>query len=172
MLYSEFLEGTGAVDNDTTYIEYKRVEEIYMTADTMTKQDAYRMAQVVTEKYMEKQVKAERKKELDWVKENIISAAAYIRGMSEREDYFRRNQKFRTPCGNIFELKLEREINCGSVMLYSLWCNDKKIELNKHCQYEMLPAAEIQTYRADWHDKSLKELQDLFGYIARKETEV
>lgn len=166
MLYSEFLEGTGAADTQESYAEYKRVEEIYMAADTMTKQDAYRMARVVTEKELKKQEKAERKKELAWVKENIIPAAAYIRGMSEKENYFRRNPTYRTPCGNLFELKLEREINCGSVKLYSFWCNGKQIDLEKHCQYGMIPAAEIQTYRADWHDKTLAELEELFGYIA------
>lgn len=30
MLYREFLEGTGAVDNEDSYKEYKRVEQIYM----------------------------------------------------------------------------------------------------------------------------------------------
>ena len=39
MLYSEFLEGTKAVNNEATYAEYKRVEQIYMAADMMTKED-------------------------------------------------------------------------------------------------------------------------------------
>ena len=165
MLYDEFLAGTGAVDNRETYEEYKRVEEIYMAADMMTKEDAYRMAQVVTIKEQEKQMKEARKKELAWVLENIIPAAAYIKGMSEKQDYFHRNPVYRTPCGNLFELKLEREINCGSVRLYSFWCNEKRIDLRKHCQYGLLPAAEIQTYRARWHNKSIAELEELFGYI-------
>lgn len=165
MLYSEFLEGTGAVDTQESYAEYKRVEEIYMAADTMTKQDAYRMARVVTEKELEKRAKVERKKELAWVKENIISAAAYIRGMSEKESWDD-NKRFLTPCGNLFELRLEREINGRSVMLYSFWCNGKQIDLKRYCSYGLLPSAEFQTYRADWHDKNLKELEDLFGYIA------
>lgn len=166
MLYSEFLEGTGAVDNKATYAEYERVEQIYMESDHCTKEDAYRMAKVETEEQREARIKAEQKKELTWVTENIIPAAAYIRGMSEKENYFRRNPTYRTPCGNLFELKLEREINCGSVKLYSFWCNGKQIDLEKHCQYGMIPAAEIQTYRADWHDKTLAELEELFGYIA------
>ena len=166
MLYSEFLKGTGAVDNQATYDEYKRVEEIYMAADTMTKEDAYRMAQVVTIDEQEKQMRTARKKELAWVLENIIPAASYIKGMSEKQGCFCRNLVYNTPCGNLFELKLEREINCGSVRLYSFWCNDKEINLKKHCPYGLLPAAEIQTYRADWHDKTLAELEDLFGYIA------
>lgn len=166
MLYSEFLNGTGAVDNEATYAEYKRVEEIYIAADAMTKEDAYRMARVVTIKEQEKRMKAACKKELAWVLENIIPAASYIKGMSEKQDCFRRNPVYRTPCGNTFELKLEHEINCGSVRLYSFWCNDKQIDLKKHCQYGLLPAAEIQSYRADWHDKDLAELEDLFGYIA------
>lgn len=165
MLYSEFLEGTGAVDTQESYNEYKRVEEIYMAAETMTKQDAYRMARIVTEKELEKQAKAERKKELAWVKENIIPAAAYIRGMSEKQCCFRDGFYFHTPCGNFFELRLERDINCGSVRLYSFWCNDKQIDTSV-TGYGLLPSAEFQTYRADWHDKTLAELQDLFGYIA------
>lgn len=59
MLYNEFLEGTGAIDTPANYAEYKRVEEIYMAADSMTKADAYRMAVVVTEKDYKKQQKAE-----------------------------------------------------------------------------------------------------------------
>lgn len=164
MLYSEFLEGTGAVDNKATYAEYKRVEQIYMESDHCTKEDAYRMAKVETEEQHEARMKAEQKKELAWVEENIIPAAAYIKGMSEKQDYFRRNPIYCTPCGNLFELKLEREINCDSVRLYSFWCNGKQIDTSSTGR-TLLDRAEIQTYRADWHDKSLKELEDLFGYI-------
>lgn len=162
MLYSEFLEGTGAVDTQESYAEYKRVEEIYMAADTMTKQDAYRMARVVTEKELEKQAKAERKKELAWVKENIIPAAAYIRGMAEKNlNYLNGGGwMFQSPCGNLWELKLERNINCGSMMLYSFWCNGKQVI------DQLLPSANFQSYEADWHDKTLAELEALFGYIA------
>lgn len=166
MLYGEFLSGTGAVDNKATYAEYKRVEQIYMESDHCTKEDAYRMAKVETMKQYEARMEAEREEELAWVMENIIPAAAYIKGMSEKQDYFRRNPSYQSSCGNIFVLKLEREINYGSVRLYSFWCNDKRIDLETHCQYTLLPAAEIQTYRADWHDKSVMELEDLFGYIA------
>lgn len=166
MLYSEFLEGTGAVENQASYDEYKRVEQIYMESAHCTKEDAYRMAKVETVKQYEARMKTEQKKELAWVMENIIPAASFIRGMSEKADYFRRNPVYCSPCGNVFELKLEHEINCGSVRLYSFWCNDKQIDLEKCCSYSLLPAAEIQTYRADWHDKDLAELEDLFGYIA------
>lgn len=166
MLYSEFLAGTGAVENQASYDEYKRVEQIYMESDHCTKEDAYRMAKVETVKQYEARTKAERKKERAWVLENIIPAAAYIRGMSEKEDYFRRNFLYASPCGNIWELRVERYINGGAVVLYSLWCNGKQIDLKQYCSYGLLPSAEFQSYRADWHDKSLKELQDLFGYIA------
>ncbi len=166
MLYSEFLAGTGAVENQASYDEYKRVEKIYMESDHCTKEDAYRMAKVETVKQYEARVKAERKKEMTWVLENIIPAAAFIRGMSEKEDYFRRNFLYASPCGNIWELRVERYINGGAVVLYSLWCNDKQIDLKQYCSYGLLPSAEFQSYRADWHDKSLKELEDLFGYIA------
>lgn len=43
MLYCEFLEGTGAPDNQHSYKEYKRIEKIYNADDTMEKQDAYAM---------------------------------------------------------------------------------------------------------------------------------
>ena len=85
MLYNEFLEGTGAIDTPANYAEYKRVEEIYMAADSMTKTDAYRMAVVVTEKDYKKQQKAE----IAWVKQNIIPAAAFVRGMSDKASGFR-----------------------------------------------------------------------------------
>lgn len=167
MLYSEFLDGTGAVENQQTYNEYKRVEQIYMESEHCTKADAYRMAVVETVEQYETRIKAERKKEIAWVKENIIPAAAYIRGMSEKAPYLRRDSSFVyiSSCGNLFELKLVHNINCGSVMLYELWINSKKVDLKAHCQYGLLPSAEFQTYRADWHDKSLKQLEDLFGYI-------
>ena len=62
MLYSEFLEGTGAVGNQASYDEYKRVEQIYMESRHMTKEDAYRMARVETVAEHEKRMRAERKK--------------------------------------------------------------------------------------------------------------
>ena len=165
MLYEEFLKGTGAVDSPASYAEYKRVETIYLESDHCTKQDAYRMANVVTVAEHEKQQKKARKDELAWVKQNIIPAAAYIRGMSEKQDYFRRDFSYLTPAGNLFELVLARNINCGSVKMYEFRCNGKKIDTTS-TGYGLLPSAEFQSYRADWHDKSLKELQDLFGYIA------
>jgi len=166
MLYSEFLEGTGAADNQASYNEYKRVEQIYMESEHCTKTDAYRMAVVETVAQYEARMKAERKAEESWVLKNIIPAASFIRGMSEKEDSFRTNPVYKSPCGNVWKLRLEKEINCGSVKLYSLWCNDWKVPLMAYCMYSLLPGAELQTYRADWHDKSLKELEDLFGYIA------
>lgn len=167
MLYSEFLEGTKAVNNEATYAEYKRVEQIYMAADMMTKEDAYRMAQVETEdQYMARMQEAQ-KKELAWAKENIIAAAAYIRGMSEkrRRLLMGGGYRFRTPCDNLFELKLEHDINGGSVKLYSFWCNGQKIDTSSTGR-TLLDSAEFQSYRADWHDKTLAELEELFGYIA------
>lgn len=166
MLYSEFLEGTKAVNNEATYAEYKRVEQIYMAADMMTKEDAYRMAQAETEdQYMARMQEAQ-KKELAWVKENIIAAAAYIRGMAEKQSYLKDGGWWwNSPCGNFWELRLERDINCHSVMLYSLWCNGKQIDM-EISGYRLLPSAEFQSYRADWHDKTLAELEELFGYIA------
>ena len=166
MLYNEFLEGTGAVDNEASYAEYKRVELIYMESDHCTKQDAYRMAQVETVKQFEKRMKQARKAEKEWVLSNIIGACAFIRGMSEKENCFRRDFSYVSPCGNVFLLKLEREINGGSVKQYSLYINDERIDLGKYCGYGELPSAEFQSYRADWHDKDLKELEELFGYIA------
>ena len=166
MLYSEFLEGTGAVDTEASYAEYKRVEMIYMESDHCTKQDAYRMAQVETVKEHEAKMKKARKAEEAWVLDNIIGAAAFIRGMSEKQDYFRKNFVYASPCGNIFELKLEQEFNGGSVKTYSFFINGKQVNLKEHCIYGLLPSAEFQSYRADWHDKTLSELEELFGYIA------
>ena len=164
MLYEEFLKGTGAVDSPASYDEYKRVELIYTESEHCTKQDAYRMANVVTIAEHEKQQKKARKKELAWVMENIIPAAAYIRGMSEKQDPFRRDLTYTTPVGNKFELVLIREINCGAIKQYEFRCNGKKIDTTS-TGYGLLPGAEFQSYRADWHDKSLKELEDLFGYV-------
>lgn len=162
MLYNEFLAGTGAIDNQANYNEYKRVEQIYMESDRCTKEDAYRMAKVITEKDIKKQ----RKDEIKWVKQNIISAAAFVRGMAEKEGTWEgMNYRYLTPCGNLFELRLNRQINGYSVCLYEFFVNDKQIDTSE-TGYNLLPSAEFQSYRADWHDKSLKELEDLFGYIA------
>lgn len=43
MLYHEFLEGTGATDNEATYSIYKDVEVIYTENERMTKQEAYKL---------------------------------------------------------------------------------------------------------------------------------
>lgn len=166
MLYEEFLAGTKAVDTTETFAEYQRVEAIYMQSDLMTKEDAYRMAKVETVAQRKAKLRKAQKAELQWVLENIISAAAFIRGMSEKEDCFRKNFFYASPCGNIWELREEKEINGRSVVLYSLWRDNEQIDLSQHCSYSLLPSAEFQSYRADWHDKSLKELEDLFGYIA------
>lgn len=162
MLYHEFLKGTGAVDNQASYNEYKRVEAFYMTCDSMTKEDAYRMAKVETEAQREAREKVEKKEELAWVMKNIIPAAAFIRGMSEKNGTTRAMDYWhRTSCGNVFELKLNRQINGYSVCLYEFFANGKKIDTEG-----LLPSAEFQSYRADWYNMSLKELEDLFGYIA------
>lgn len=165
MLYHEFLEGTGAVDNQASHDEYKRVEAFYMACDGMTKEDVYRMAKVETVKQHEAKMRKARKDELAWVMDNIIPAAAFIRGMSEKADYFRRNFVYVSECGNRFEIREVKAINGRSVVLYDFWCNDKRID-TESTGYGLLPSAEFQSYRADWHDKSLKELEDLFGYIA------
>lgn len=106
-----------------------------------------------------------REDELAWVMQNIIPAAAFIRGMSEKKDYFRRNFVYASECGNCFEIREVRAINGRSVVLYEFWANGKKLD-TKSTGYGLLPSAEFQSYRADWHDKNLKELEDLFGYIA------
>ena len=165
MLYEEFLNGTGAVDNQASYNEYKRVEAFYMACDAMTKEDAYRMAKVETVAQYEAKMKKARKAELKWVTENIIPAAAFIRGMSEKQDYFRKNFTYTSDCGNTFEIREVKEINGRSVVLYEFWANGKKLDTSG-CGYGLLPSAEFPSYRADWHDKSLKELEDMFGYIA------
>lgn len=167
MLYEEFLKGTGAVENKATFNEYERVEQIYMESNHMSKEDAYRMAKVETIKEHGKKIAKERKTEKAWVLANIIPAAAFIRGMSEKANGIRSNYSFVSPCGNRFELRLVREINCGSVKLYEMWINDKKVDMNGRA-YHFLPSAEFSSYRADWHDKSLEELKHLFGYIARE----
>ncbi|MBE6954498.1 MAG: hypothetical protein E7449_01125 [Ruminococcaceae bacterium] len=166
MLYSEFLAGTGAVDNEESYKEYKRVEAIYMESSLMTKEYAYRMARVITVKEHEKQMKKARKAEIEWVMQNIIPAAAFIRGMAVKDgSWSGMNYWHRTSCGNLFELKLNREINGYSVLLYDFFVNGKRIDTSES-GYKVLPSAEFLSYRANWHDKSRDDLEALFGYIA------
>lgn len=165
MLYEEFLKGTGAAETKATWDEYQRVEQIYMESNHMTKEDAYRMAKVITIKEHEKIMAKERKEERAWVLENIISAAAFIRGMSEKSYGIRSNFHYFSPYGNSFELRLVREINGGSVMLYEFWVNEEQID-TYNTGYGLLPSAEFQTYRAGWRDKAREELEEMFGYIA------
>lgn len=162
MLYSEFLKGTGAVDNQDTYKEYKRVEQIYMDAPTMTKEDAYRMAVVVTEKEAKKIQKKAQKKEIEWVLDNVIGAASFIKAVSEKTDYFRTVKAFTSGCGNQFELRKEGSMN-GRYDLFVLYINGKKADLGENY---LIPGPELQSYRARWQGKSRAELEDLFGYIA------
>lgn len=162
MLYSEFLAVTGAVENQASYNEYKRVEQIYMESNHCTKEDAYRMAKVETKEEHEYMLIMKRAAEVVWVKRNLLPAAAFIRGMSEKENYFSEDYVYISECGNIWRLKRERSINYESVVLYSLWCNGAEIDMDGM----YLDRSEFPPYRADWHDKSLKELEDLFGYIA------
>lgn len=165
MLYREFLEGTGAVDNEDSYKEYKRVEQIYMESDHCTKEDAYRMARVETYKEREARQKKERKAELKWVKENVIGAAAFIRGMAEKNmDWTMYEMNYQSTCGNKYTLKTERRI--GSTELYSLWCNGKKVLDETSESGWMIDRAEIASYRANWYNTTLEELKNLFGYIA------
>ena len=49
--------------------------------------------------------------------------------------------------------------------MYSFWCNGQKIDTSSTGR-TLLDSAEFQSYRADWHDKTLAELEELFGYIA------
>ena len=44
MLYSEFIQGTGAKDTEYNYRVYKNLEALYMTNDSMTKADVYKAA--------------------------------------------------------------------------------------------------------------------------------
>lgn len=44
MLYSEFLEGTKAKDNENNYKVYKALESIYMDREELTKDDIYNAA--------------------------------------------------------------------------------------------------------------------------------
>ena len=67
MLYSEFLNGTGAPENASTYDQYKEIEAVYMGRESMTKVQAYRLWK---RRYGEKANKP-RAKELREIKEAI-----------------------------------------------------------------------------------------------------
>ena len=85
--------------------------------------------------------------------------------MSDKASGFRDRKYWLSDLGNLFELRLERDINCGSVLLYSFWCNDKKIDVSS-TGGTLVESAEIQSYRAGWQGKTREELEKLFGYIA------
>jgi hypothetical protein len=67
MLYSEFLNGTSAPQNASTYDQYKEIEAIYMERESMTKVQAYRLWK---RRYGEKPNKP-RAKELREIKDAI-----------------------------------------------------------------------------------------------------
>lgn len=163
MLYEEFLKGTGAVETKASWDEYQRVEQIYMESNHMSKEDAYRMAKVETIKEHEKKMAKERKSEMAWVLENIISAVAFIRYMSEQEGRYSK-LSYRSKCGNFYELRLEREINGGSVMLYEFFINGEKIDTHS-TGYGLLPCAEFQNYRSRWYNASIEQMRAIVGYI-------
>ena len=50
MLYCEFIEGTGAPENEYTYAEYERINRIYMEDNSLEKSDAYKMYRKPDEK--------------------------------------------------------------------------------------------------------------------------
>lgn len=160
MLYHEFLAGTGAVDNQDSYNEYKRVEQIYMDAPTMTKADAYRMAVVFTEKEAKKQQMVTQKKEIEWVLDNVRAAASFVKAWTEKNNYFARVKRYCSECQNVFELRVEGNIN-GRYDLYALYINGKKADIGG-----LIPAPECQSYWAKWYNKDRAELEELFGYIA------
>lgn len=150
LLYSEFLEGTGAVDNESTRKEYKRVEQIYMQADLMTKEDAYRMARVEKGETYRRRLRKQRKLEKEWVIENIIPAAAHIRAESEKGNYFRRDLKFDSECGNRYMLKEVYRANADSIILFEMYINGELIDVHETGR-ALIDKAEIGSCREDWY---------------------
>lgn len=159
MLYEEFLKGTGAVDNQASYDEYKRVEAFYMACDAMTKEDVYRMAKVETVAQREAKMKKTRKLEADWVKANLLGASSFIRAASEKEDYFRPFPRYRSECGNLYELRIGWKVN-DWIVQYDLFINGKMVENSR------ISSDECQSYRARWMWMTKEQLEEIFGFIA------
>lgn len=88
MLYSEFLEGTKARDNEHNYHVYKTLEGLYMDSDTATKEDVYKAAKpflnnedTAEQKAIKAEIKkqiAESKNSIEFYNERISTNQGYI----------------------------------------------------------------------------------------------
>lgn len=96
MLYSEFLEGTKARDNEHNYHVYKTLEGLYMDSDTATKEDVYKAAkpflnnedtaeQKAIKAEIEKQI-AESKDSIEFYNTRILTEQCYIDNLPLTEE--------------------------------------------------------------------------------------
>ena len=74
MLYSEFVEGTGCRDNAHNMKVYKRLEVVYMSDESMTKEEVYEWGKKLVDNSLSEEQKEFNKK----VKESIASLEAEI----------------------------------------------------------------------------------------------
>lgn len=88
MLYSEFLNGTGANDTEYNYTVYKNLEALYMANDKLTKEDIYRTGKQLVNNEPSEATKAaiakaeneiqEAEKNIQYYKERIEVLTMYI----------------------------------------------------------------------------------------------
>lgn len=83
MLYSEFIEATGAKDTEYNYSVYKNLEALYMINDSMTKSDVYKAAKTLIDN-SETEAEKEVKKLIEEAKKQITESESIIKHYRER----------------------------------------------------------------------------------------
>lgn len=95
MMYSEFAEAVGCRDNAHNHEVFRRLEIIYMTDDSITKDEIYDMGRKLVdnskteaEKELEKELnakKADYKREITYLREEIEQYKRLLKGETDRE---------------------------------------------------------------------------------------
>lgn len=83
MLYSEFIEATGAKETDYNYSVYKNLEALYMTNDNMTKDDVYKAAKTLIDN-SETEAEKEAKKLIAEAEKQINESESLVKHYRER----------------------------------------------------------------------------------------
>lgn len=83
MLYSEFIEATGAKDTEYNYSVYKSLEALYMINDSMTKADVYKAAKTLIDN-SETEAEKEAKNLIEEAKKQITESESIIKHYRER----------------------------------------------------------------------------------------
>lgn len=96
MLYSEFINCTGAKDTEYNYQVYKNLEILYMTNDSMTKEDVYTAAKLLIDN-SETPAEKEAREMIEAAKAQIKESTEIIGRYRERIETYKRYIEISTP---------------------------------------------------------------------------